>query len=89
MEQAYLTISSKGQIVIPAAIRKQLGIEQGARAAVRMEGGRIILDFESLEAKLRRIREMRGCTAGGSSGTDLLLEERRQERAREQQEEGW
>lgn len=89
MEQTYITISSKGQIVIPAAIRQELGIEQGTRVAIRLESGRVILDFENLQAKLRRIKEMRGCTAGGPSGTDLLLEDRRKERERERQKEGW
>ena len=89
MEQTYVTISSKGQIVIPAAIRQELGIEQGTRVAIRLESGRVILDFENLQAKLRRIKEMRGCTAGGPSGTDLLLEDRRKERERERQKEGW
>jgi len=32
---------------------------------------------------------MQGCTAGFGSGTDMLLEDRRLERARELREEGW
>ena len=43
----------------------------------------MILDPQSIEAKLRRIRAMRGYTAGGPSGTDILLEDRRIERERE------
>ena len=89
MEQVYLTVSSKGQIVIPAAFRQELGIEQGTRVAARLEGGRVILDPENLAAKLRRIDEMYGCTAGGPSGTEMLLEDRRIERERELREEGW
>ena len=38
MEQVYTTVSSKGQMVIPAAIREELGIEPGTRVAVRREG---------------------------------------------------
>lgn len=84
----YATFSSKGQLVIPAAIREAMGIESGTRVAIRQEGTRVILEPETLGAKLQRIEELRGCTAGLSSGTDLLLEERRQERERESAE-GW
>jgi AbrB family looped-hinge helix DNA binding protein len=89
MERLYTTVSSKGQMVIPAVVRQQLGIETGTRIAVRVEGARVILDPESLAAKLRLIEEVRGCTAGGPSGTDLLLADRRLERERELREEGW
>jgi AbrB family looped-hinge helix DNA binding protein len=89
MEQVFTTVSSKGQLVIPAAIREALGIEAGTRVAIRQEGTRLILEPETLAAKLRLIKEMRGCTAGLPSGTDMLLEDRRLERARELAEEGW
>ncbi len=89
MQRLYSTMSSKGQIVVPAAIRESLGIEAGTRVAFVTEGTRIILEPETLAAKLRLIEELRGCTAGGPSGTDLLLAERRLERERELREEGW
>ena len=89
MESTFTTVSTKGQVVIPAAIRDELKIEPGTRIAVRLEGGRIILDPETLAAKLRKIKEMRGYTAGGPSMTDELLEDRRKERERELKEEGW
>lgn len=82
-------VSSKGQIVIPAAIREQLGLERGTVVTIRVEGGKVILDPQSLQAKLRRIDEMKGSTAGFGSGADLLLEDRRIERQRELDEEGW
>jgi AbrB family looped-hinge helix DNA binding protein len=89
MEQVYATFSSKGQLVIPAAIRESLGIEPGTRVAIRQEGTRVILEPETMAAKLRLISEMRGCTAGLPSGTEMLLEDRRLERKRELEEEGW
>jgi AbrB family looped-hinge helix DNA binding protein len=89
MERVYTKVSSKGQMVIPAAIREQLGIEAGTRVAVRVEGGRVVLDPETLASKIRKIKEMRGYTAGLPSGTEMLLEERRLEREREWVEEGW
>jgi hypothetical protein len=54
-----------------------------------VEGGRVVLDPESLAEKLRRIKQMRGCTAGLPAGTDMLLEDWRLERERELTEEGW
>ena len=89
MEAIFTKISTKGQVVIPAAIREELKIEPGTRIAVRLEGGRIVLDPETLAAKLRKIKELRGCTAGGPSGTDILLEDRRQEDERESIKNGW
>ena len=89
MEQVFTTVSTKGQMVIPASIRESLGIEPGTRIAVRQEGTRVILEPATLSAKPRLIDEMQGCTAGLPSGTDMLLEDRRLERERELAEEGW
>jgi len=89
METILARFSSKGQLVIPAAIRQQLGIRAGTRVTVRVDGGQMILDPQSVEAKLRRIKSMRGYTAGGSSGTKILLEDRRIERERELRKDGF
>lgn len=89
MAKTYATISSKGQLVIPAAIRESMGIEAGTRVAIHQEGSRVILEPETLRAKLEMIEKMRGITADLPSGTDLLLEERRRERERERTEEVW
>jgi AbrB family looped-hinge helix DNA binding protein len=89
MRLEYATVSSKGQLVIPARIRESMGIGPGTRVAVIEEGGRLILQPETVAAKLRLIKEMRGCTAGLQSGTEILLEDRRLERQRELEEEGW
>jgi len=89
MEQVYTTVSSKGQMVIPAAIREELGIESGTRIAIRREGPELILKPETLATKLAMIRKMRGIAAGGPSLSDELLEDRRRERERELREEGW
>jgi AbrB family looped-hinge helix DNA binding protein len=89
MGQAYAKFSSKGQLVIPAAIRESLGIEPGTRVAIRQEGTRVILEPETLAAKLRLIDELQGLTAGGPSMTDSLLAERRREREIELAKDGW
>ena len=89
METTYAIVSSKGQLVIPASIREELGIKPGTRVAIRVDGGQVILDPQSIDAKLRRIKSMRGYTAGGPSGTDILLEDRRIERERELRNDGF
>jgi AbrB family looped-hinge helix DNA binding protein len=89
MEQIYTTVSSKGQMVIPAAIREELGIEPGTRVAIRREGPELILRPETLATSRAMIKKMRGITAGGPSLCDELLEDRRRERERELREEGW
>jgi len=76
-------------MVIPAAFRESLGIEPGTRVAIRQEGTRLILEPDTVAAKLRLIDELCGLTAGGPSMTDMLLEDRRLERERELSEEGW
>lgn len=88
-EPVYVTVSSKGQLVIPAALRQELGIEPGTRIAVRRDGAELVLKPETLAAKLSTIRKLRGITAGGPSMCDELLAERRRERERELREEGW
>lgn len=41
---ASATLTSKGQLVIPSAIRKALHMQPGTRFAVSLEGGRIVLE---------------------------------------------
>jgi AbrB family looped-hinge helix DNA binding protein len=89
MEQMFTTVSSKGQMVIPAAIREPMGIEPGTRVSLRLEGARLILEPQTLAAKLRIIDELCGLTAGGPSGCDMLLEDRRREREMELAKDGF
>ena len=89
MEPIYITVSSKGQMVIPASLREELEIEPGTRVAVRREGPELILKPVTLASKLAMIKKMRGCTAGFPSGSDMLLEDRRLERERELAKDGY
>jgi bifunctional DNA-binding transcriptional regulator/antitoxin component of YhaV-PrlF toxin-antitoxin module len=75
-------------LVIPVSFREAMGIEAGTRVAIRQEGARLILEPDTLAAKLRLIDELCGLTAGGPSMTDMLLEERRRDRARELEKDG-
>jgi len=89
MEQVFTTVSCKGQMVIPAGIRESMGIEAGTRVAIHQEGTRLILEPLTLAAKLRLIDDLCGITAGGPSGCDMLLEDRRREREMELAKDGF
>jgi AbrB family looped-hinge helix DNA binding protein len=82
---AYRTkISSKGQVVIPAELREQLGLSQGTPATWTEDDGRLILTPMSLQ----RIRQIRGClkpAPGEPTMFDELFTERARERRREDQ----
>jgi len=76
-------------MVIPVSIRESMGIEPGTRVAVRQEGARLILEPQTLAAKLKLIDELCGMTAGGPSMTDMLLEDRRKEHEMELAKDGF
>ena len=67
----------------------RLGLSPARASSFARRASGCILEPQTLAVKLRLIREMRGCTAGYPSGTDMLLEDRQLERKRELEEEGW
>ena len=71
MESIFTVVSSKGQIVIPAALREKLGIKAGTRIAIRSEENQLILQPITDEF----IRGLVGCCKGG----DSLVEARERE----------
>ena len=79
METLYVTVSSKGQLVIPSELRESMGIEPGTRVAIRREGDELILRPATKAAVRRLISELVGMTAGGPSMTDQLIASRRAE----------
>jgi AbrB family looped-hinge helix DNA binding protein len=76
MDGLITTVSTKGQLVIPARIREALGIEPGDRIALTVEDGLILLRPVSE----RLVEETRGMFAGGRSMADELQKERRSEK---------
>jgi AbrB family looped-hinge helix DNA binding protein len=70
-------VGPKGRVVIPAGIRRQLGIREGSElAALVQDGGVLLLP----RAEVRR--RLRGMFAGvGTSLADELLADRRREAA--------
>jgi AbrB family looped-hinge helix DNA binding protein len=80
-------VGAKGQVVIPKAIREELGIEPGDEVIFEPDDKdvRIRRLADDAEERKKRIKALRGIwadTPGG--GTDALLEERRKEREREE-----
>jgi bifunctional DNA-binding transcriptional regulator/antitoxin component of YhaV-PrlF toxin-antitoxin module len=73
------SISSKGQVVIPAELRQRLGLKQGMSATWGEANGTLILT----PITERRIKEQMGSLKGKTSMFEDSFEERRRERIRE------
>jgi AbrB family looped-hinge helix DNA binding protein len=74
-----LTVSTKGQLVIPADVRAELGIQPGSRIALTVEDTRIILQ----PVNQRLVEKLRGRFAGGPSLADELQRQRREDQKRD------
>ena len=78
-------INQNGRIVIPAAIRRQMGIKAGDSLLMDVEDG--ILRLETHLARIRRIqREIAQYCKPGPLASDELIAERREEARREDEE---
>lgn len=75
-----VTTSSKGQIVIPAAIRNKLGIKPGQKVKVTLVEDKAVLTALPEDP----IQALRGIVKGKPSMTEALLKDRRKERDREE-----
>jgi AbrB family looped-hinge helix DNA binding protein len=75
MEESTVTVSTKGQLVIPAKIRAALQIKPGTRFAVHREQNQIILR----PVNRQFVDDLRGITSGRASGSDMIVKERREE----------
>ena len=79
MEDIFTVVSSKGQIVIPAALRAKLGIKTGTRLAIRREENQLIL--QPINDKF--IRSLVGRYEGKTSLVAVReLDHKRDERAK-------
>jgi AbrB family looped-hinge helix DNA binding protein len=75
-------ISSKGQVVIPAELRQQFGLEKGTPATWTEEQGRLVLT----PITARRLREIRGFLKP-KPGEPSMFEEHFADRERERERE--
>ena len=75
-------VSSKGQIVLPAELRKKYGIEAGSRLGIVEYAGALYLVPLSNDP----IGELRGILAGTGYSSEQFVAERRAERDRDEEE---
>ena len=78
-------VSSKGQIVLPADLRRELGIESGRALRVRRAGRDIILSLADEHSDVRAMLTVTRAWAKRSRNDPIaeLHERRRRERVRE------
>ncbi len=64
MTTMYATITSKGQITLPAAARRALGLHEGQKVGIRVEGDSLVIDrppsLDAVRAQIREEAEARG-----------------------------
>jgi AbrB family looped-hinge helix DNA binding protein len=76
MPREHSTVTTKGQLVIPARLRKKYSIREGTKVAFVEDNGRLILQPITSDF----IRRIRGSLKGKPSALDYLLKSRRDER---------
>jgi len=82
---AKASLSANGGIVIPAAIRAEMGVAPGETLLMDLEDG--VMRIESYPARIRRIqREFAKYAKPGILLSDELIAERREEARREEEE---
>lgn len=80
-EQTEVRLGPQGRVVIPAAMRRRLGLEPGATLIVRVEEGRLVL--EKRETILARLRSRFAQIPSEVSLAEELVAERREAGVRE------
>ncbi len=76
MKSELATVTSKGQLVIPARLRRKYSIRKGTKVAFVEEGNRLLLQPITSDF----IEGLRGSLPKESRAMEILLEERRGER---------
>ena len=75
MKPEFSTVTSKGQFVIPAKLRRKHGIRKGTRVAITEDNNRLVLQPINKEF----IESLWGSWKGEPSASDFLMKERRRE----------
>ncbi len=83
VERTETRATEKGQIVIPAALRKKYGIKKGTRIQVYEQNDHIVLNPLSPEMIRARLNKLQGIVKSGPSMTKELEEERARDREKE------
>jgi AbrB family looped-hinge helix DNA binding protein len=82
MQQTTCRIDEVGRVLLPAKVRKELGLEPGMDLLLTCSGGTVRLETRA-QALARARRLARRLAAPGTSVVDEFLAERRQEARRE------
>lgn len=77
-------LGPQGRIVVPAELRRELGLGEGTEMAIRSDGRRLIL--EPRAEVLRRLRRRFAKVPAGVSLADELATDRQEEARREAEE---
>ena len=75
------TISLKGQIVIPKAVRERLNLKAGTQVSIDVQGESLVM--RRLVRNYPDWHTMRGMAKGGESLTKVLMDDRAAEVARD------
>jgi len=78
MKTAVSTVTTKGQLVIPAKLRRKYAIRKGTQVAFVEEANRLVLQPLTPEF----IRSLRGSLQAEPSAMKILQEERKRDRER-------
>jgi len=70
-----LTVSSKGQIVLPAALRRRFGLGAGARVEIAAEGDGLKLRIVRPVAPVADLAKLAGMVAAPTRGVRRRLED--------------
>jgi AbrB family looped-hinge helix DNA binding protein len=76
MKTQVSTVTTKGQLVIPAKLRRKYAIRKGTQVAFVEEENRLVLQPLTPEF----VKSLRGSLKADPSALKLLLEERKKER---------
>ncbi len=76
------TVSSKGQIAIPKAVRERLNLKPGTELAIDVQGETLLM--RRVVSEFPDWRTMQGMAKGAGSLTKALEEERRSEIAHDE-----
>jgi len=84
--RARARLNPNGRIVIPASIRRELGVEPGDTILMEVEDG--VLRIESVASRIARVQRQFAhlVKPGGLLASDELIAERREEARREEEE---
>ncbi len=84
-EYATARLNNNGRIVIPAEIRREMGLKPGDAVVMILEDG--VLRIESHRARIRNIQdEFKKLARPGALASDELVDERREEAVQEMEE---